>query len=532
MSEKRKSKAISIPKRNSTLIGSCCKLTRNETQARSAITISSKSNYSEHSSPYHKKYLPKNTSNRTNMRQRSPLLPILVVSCLFLATTNLASASFFRWLSKRVERSNAKRKSRIQQSKKKHVIFSTDSSGGLFGPNAGFDECPAVFDNATAIHDLEFDRDVDDLMAIVNALNSPESVAVDLIVPLFGNANMFGNFLAARQIVHVIKGRKKIPIVPGASDASQPAFLDTWRLNPDLDEAGWGGPLPLAKFQKGNNENTFLDPVELFGMSCQNPGVLAMEQELLKAKRQSYSIDLVGIGPMTDLACLLLQIDRTEQMDAIGDLILLIGQEAGVPLSARDFNMVMDPLAAAIVLSFSDRVSIVLMQAGLTFTTSFKSETAILFTPDHLPNNTLPFFVQVKQQGQPTEGPFDQYTLAYSLHPEWFECSQMPAYVIQCDAASSTAKSNTCDSNEATYSSSPTTTCTSNSIYSASNYVKGVSAELTVDTSYTYNGNLVIGNPNGNILSYRDTPAARVTACTGFAEGGYDAFRSFVYNLY
>jgi len=467
------------------------------------------------------------------MRQRSPLLPILLVSCIFLATTNLASASFFGWISQRVKRANAKRKSRKQQSNKKHVIFSTDSSGGLFGTNAGFDECPAVFDNATAIPNLQFDRDVDDLMAIVNALNS--RVVVDLIVPLFGNANMFGDFLAARQIVHVIKGRTEIPIIPGAADASQPAFFDTWRLNPDLDELGWGGPLPLAKFQKGNNEK-FLDPVALFGMSCQNPGVLAMEQQLLKAKKNFHSIDLLGIGPMTDLACLLLQIDGTEQMGAIGNLILLIGQEAGVPLSARDFNMVMDPLAAAIVLSFSNKVSIVLMQAGLTFTTSFKSDTAILFTPNLLSHNTLPFFVQVKQQGQPTEGPFDQYTLAYSLHPEWFECSQMPAYVIQCDAASSTTvTSNTCsneDDDDDTCSSNPTTTCTSNSIYSASNYLAGVSAELTVDTSNTYNGNLVIGNPNGNILSYRDTPAARVTACTDFAGDGYDAFRSFVYKLY
>lgn len=472
-------------------------------------------------------------------RRRS--LPILLWIVLWMATTDLVGAGVREWWSKTVKETQAKRRRR--KNEKRHIIFSTDSSGGLVGPNAGYDECPAAFGNGTEIPNLAFDRDIDDLMAMTVALNRPQEAVVDLIVPLFGNANMPGNFFVAQQLVHVLKRHPEIPIVAGASEAAQPPFIPTWSLNPDIDETGWGGPLPLAGLpndQKRDPSSTTIDPVALFSMSCQNRGVLAMQDALETALKKGYTMDILGIGPMTDIACLLLHMDGTKTMKAIRNLVLLIGQEAGVPIprGIRDFNMVMDPLAAAILLSFSHKVSIVLMQVGLTFQTQPFAPRSIQFRQniDLNVSQTLPFLFQARKSGQPNEGPFDQYTVAYSLHPEWFDCTpSLPAYVIQCDPPKAPLEEPaTCadehdDSKTCTKSSNTSCTAPLNVPF----YLKGVSAELTIDISNAYTGNLVIGNPHGNLVSFRERKAARVTACRGFADdaGGYESFRSFVYEL-
>lgn len=414
-----------------------------------------------------------------------------------------------------------------------HVIFSTDNGAALVGPNAGYDECPAQIQSG--LHGPIAYRDVDDAMAMTLAMNSDsEGLTVDLIVPTFGDAAMPANFMTAKQLVHNIKGRTDIPIVPGAMTASQPPFIDAWSFNPDMTEIGWGGSLPVASIRKplrGAEAGNSIDPVELFKMSCHNIGVLAMQEKLLAASHGGYKVTLLGIGPMTDYACLLLTTDTVLVQNSVDRMVLLIGQEAGVPFGSvgatgRDFNMVMDPLAATIVLSFSSSVDITLMEFQLTRQTNgdpTKNPKALVFNDETFAPGTLPFFREAKKSARKTEGPFDQYTVAYALHPEWFKCDQYPVYTIQCsDNASATGNSRL-----------SATECTSAHTYDDSSYTLSVSAELTIDRSSTFQGPLVIGNAQGNILAFRDVPRANPTVCTDFASPeAYESFRSFVYNLH
>lgn len=457
-----------------------------------------------------------------------------LVSSAIIENGSLASAATKRRLSSSSSRKGAKEaikgapsgkkgsSSKSASSQKQHVIFSTDCSGGLYGPNAGFDECPAVAADGGVNGPVAF-RDIDDLMAITLAINNGDDVIIDAIVPIFGDASMRANVLTGVQLVHELKCRTDILVVPGAATASQPTFIDTWRFISDIDEAGWGAPLPVAQTQKPNapdGSGGTIDPLHLFKISCMNTGVQTIKDKLIVAADGEYTVHLLGIGPMTDYACLLLH-SNDEALRAIVKLILLIGQEAGKPFGSagatgRDFNVVMDPLAAAIVLSFSDTVRIVLMDFELTRQTTSDSDLVILFNSETFLPDTLPFFVQAKEQARPTEGPFDQYTIAYSLHPDWFDCSAYPTYVIQC--------------NEDRTDELSSTTCTTDTSYS-DQYTAGVSAELTIDRSNTYVGKLVIENPNGNILNFKEKPAATVTACTSFSDGGYESFKSFVYDL-
>jgi inosine-uridine nucleoside N-ribohydrolase len=418
---------------------------------------------------------------------------------------------------------------------KHHLIFSTDCSGGLYGPNANYDECPAIVQSNNNIDTMngpvDF-RDVDDLMAITIALNNEDDAIVDAIIPIFGDASMRANFLTGTQLVHNIKGRTDIPIVPGASEASQPVFIDGFRIIGDINEVGWDGPLPTAQYQKpetssSNSIGNIIDPVYLFEMSCINAGVTTILGKIEDAHNNNYQVDLMAIGPQTDIACTLLHLQQNDDkhLKAIRQIVALIGQEAGVPngssgATARDFNMISDPLAATIVLSFSDKIKIALMEFQLTIQTT--TENPVLFNETTFTPDTLEFFKQAKATARPTEGPFDQYTVAYALHPEWFECDEYPTYVIQCNQNDGTLQ---------TESTPPGIACTTGTGYSTS-YVGGVSAELTIDIEKKYNGPLVIGNARGNILNYQDRPAAKATACTNFVnDEAFEEFKKFVYNL-
>lgn len=69
-------------------------------------------------------------------------------------------------------------------------------------------------------------------------------------------------------------------------------------------------------------------------------------------------------------------------------------------------------------------------------------------------------------------------------------------------------------------------------MYDDSSYTLSVSAEMTIDRSGTYNGNLVIGNEQGNILNFQNVPAAQALACTNFTSPeAIESFRSFVFKL-
>jgi hypothetical protein len=67
--------------------------------------------------------------------------------------------------------------------------------------------------------------------------------------------------------------------------------------------------------------------------------------------------------------------------------------------------MVMDPLGAAIVLSFSEQIPIVLMEFVLTGSTSGNSDLALLFSNDTFLPDTLLIITQAKISARPGEDP-------------------------------------------------------------------------------------------------------------------------------
>jgi inosine-uridine nucleoside N-ribohydrolase len=415
--------------------------------------------------------------------------------------------------------------------RRRSVIISTDSSGGVVGPHAGFASCPST-SARLSISPTYRERDIDDLMAVHLALRQ---LPVEAIVPLFGDATLAMNFFMAQHYLRLVNRTDDIALVPGAAVAAQP--LQNYRFVSTLTTRGWSPSadsflpvveLPYADKQPASGNELFgniIDPLSIFQLSCRNMGVQHMIHRLAAAQKEDAVVTLIGLGPHTDLACLMLHLNHSEAalIQHIDQIVLLAGQEAQTPIesrvsvTARDFNVVMDPLAAAILLSFSHQVQLVYMEIGLTLSTTMNPERRILFNPDTMhSNSTLPFFLESKMMARPEEGPFDQYTIAYVLHPEWFTCDQYPAYMIQCSEEEDMGHEQ----------------CTA-STAQRRRLGFDVSAELTIDTSKQYHGSLVTGNPDGNIVHYHSHPAARVTACTDFAsEESFGEFRNFVYQLH
>jgi pyrimidine-specific ribonucleoside hydrolase len=186
------------------------------------------------------------------------------------------------------------------------VILSTDLAMGLSGGEA----------NGTS-HSVP---DVDDAWALALA-ESDASLDVSGIAVTMGNAMVADEVAAAEATVGALGG--EAPVTRGASV--------------------WLAPRPVSLTGEGERELTG---------SCVNDGVRMMVDQLREGPRR-----VVAIGPVTDLACLVLEFP--DEAERIEEIVVLAGSAPGEELTfdgdpVHDFNVFMDPRAFQVVLSRSE----------------------------------------------------------------------------------------------------------------------------------------------------------------------------------
>lgn len=402
------------------------------------------------------------------------------------------------------------------------IIFSTDVSNGIISTHGGQGSSPVSF-SATAEYFRDIDvapQDFDDGFTIAMALNLDAAgmAEVDAIIPTYGNAPLPSEMAIARFLTRVMKGRKDIPVVPGAMAQASQTLHPTSLLF--------------------NGENVRIEGKDgSFALSCRNSGVETMYRRLMKSRKP---ITILAIGPMTDVACLLNT--SPEVKDKIAEIIMLASRLEGESLTVNviivnDFNFRMDPVGGALLFGSeaAREIPIRLMSFNLTGQTSqagnlieFNSTTLKGPTPptpqSEFSLHLLLASAQPRMEswestfGTP-EGPFDQYTLAAALWPELFDCQPGLAYIQQCPyPAWSPLYPTDSEGNpmQDPYN-APDNPCTDHGPDNGA-ALSQVPAELVVTLDLKNPGPLIRGKTgiDGNIPALNQ-PALPVTVCTDFA---------------
>lgn len=194
---------------------------------------------------------------------------------------------------------------------------------------------------------LDTDPGVDDAVAIVLALRSPE-LDVRAVVAAFGNVGIGHTLDNARRLV-ALAGRTDVPVAAGASRPL--VFADPPRAPAVHGADGLGGRAALLPAPGP------LDPRQ---------GVDLMADVLREA---TEPVTIASIGPLTDTALLLAT--QPELAERIGRIVVMGGSlGAGNVTGAAEFNIHIDPEAAQRVLTQA-QVPVTLVPLDLTMRCGF-----------------------------------------------------------------------------------------------------------------------------------------------------------------
>jgi inosine-uridine nucleoside N-ribohydrolase len=398
------------------------------------------------------------------------------------------------------------------------VIISTDIAAGLQSTNGDAGHMP--YKPANSSFGVYGVQDADDGLAVLMALNSKEELDVAAVIPTFGNAGLAPEMLVAKLVLRELKNipMSETVLAPGATGPTLPVFSRPPRYNMTGDP----GILSLKT---------------AFAASCPNWGVQKMRGALIHGPAT-----MLALGPFTDVACLLLNFPRNARAN-LTSIIGLISQPSEGPMllnnkTVRDFNMVNDPLAAALTLDAADKLGIPLILINWNLS-SITSSTNTCIPLDKSTVKPPPGVVGIPAStswvwavseprnafwasifGVP-EGPFDQYCVQAALDRSMFDCDEYPVFVQQClqpewwDDEPENQRPEWNDNGRR---------CAGEETGLIK--VKDVPAQLLADFSKTYDGPLV--NGRGAIPVLEGRKAVKATVCTAFAGGdvGYQAFKA------
>jgi hypothetical protein len=410
------------------------------------------------------------------------------------------------------------------------IIISTDVATGLIDTHGGKSLTPVPF-GVTHAYTTDTNvspQDIDDGLTLAMALNLDAAGLIRLkaIVPTFGNATLPAEMLVAHQITRVLKGRKDIPIAPGATGPAAQIFNPT---------ATWFDDKTVAITGREGS----------FRRSCTNQGVDLMRDTLMTAGAEDQAgpaVTILAIGPLTDVACLL-ETAPKRAIRNIKEIIVLASRLEGESLQVNgkvvnDFNFRMDPIGGTILLAASEarQVPIRLISFALSGQTS-QTNKLFGFNSSTYPGRIPPTpasrasFRWLLKAAAPRneywksifgtiEGPFDQYTLTAAIKPNLFRCRAGRAYVQMCPYPAWSLKYPTdADGNptEEPYN-RPNNPCTDHGTANGS-ALSEVPAQLVVTTDLTGTGRLVRGRTgiDGNIPALKNVRVRPVTVCTDFA---------------
>jgi purine nucleosidase len=249
---------------------------------------------------------------------------------------------------------------------------------------------------------IDTDPGADDAVALLLALGAPEDLDIAGIVAVAGNLPLDLTARNARAVIE-LAGRTEMPVYAGAAQPLE-------------------RPLATARVQQRGGLATLFLP-EPAGALQQQGGV----DFLLEAVSASGEgeLTLCALGPLTDIALLL---ERAPQIAGrVRELVLMggAGFELGNVTPAAEFNIWVDPHAAAKVLASGMKITIV----PLDVTHRVLSTPARLARLDALANRCGRYAARlirtfdeprVKRYGRRGRALHDPTAVAYLLAPELF----------------------------------------------------------------------------------------------------------------
>lgn len=405
------------------------------------------------------------------------------------------------------------------------VIISTDIAIGLIDTHGGKSLTPVPFDvdHAYTTDTNVVPQDIDDGLTLAMALNLDAAGLIKLlaVVPTYGNATLPAEMMVAHHIMRTLKKRYDIPLVPGAMGPA------TQILN------------PTATWFDGTNVSV----ARSFALSCRNEGVRVMQDKLLSPELliSREKVTILAIGPVTDVACLLYTAPP-KAIRNIKEIIVLASRLEGESLQVNgtvvnDFNIRMDPVSIALLLAAkrAKTVPIRLMNFALTGQTSQRGD-LIVFDAANYPGPPSPtpasrasfkWLLRAATVHNAywkgifgnVEGPFDQYTLAAVLKPEFFDCQAGFAYVKMCPYPAWSPKypvDSNGDPTQEPYN-APNNPCVDHGTENGETLSENA-AQLVVIGSSQRRGRLVRGKTgiDGNIPTFKNARARSVKVCTDF----------------
>ena len=194
---------------------------------------------------------------------------------------------------------------------------------------------------------IDTDTGVDDALAIVLALRSPE-LRVELMTTVAGNAGLRAVTDNARRMLALLDPEEPPRLVRGAARPLR------GRLNTAPDIHGDDGLAGLSRLQ--DRDGRLLFPASAGPV----PGGEGAAQAIVaKAREHGETLTIVALGPLTNLA-------RALDADAgamrrVGRLIVMGGaiEAPGNVTAAAEFNFHVDPVAADRVLASGMRITLV-----------------------------------------------------------------------------------------------------------------------------------------------------------------------------
>jgi inosine-uridine nucleoside N-ribohydrolase len=171
---------------------------------------------------------------------------------------------------------------------------------------------------------LDVDPGIDDSLAILLALRSPELEVVAITV-VAGNVDVEQGLENALKVVE-LAGARSLPVAKGAASPLV-------------------GKLTTARHVHGENG---LGDIHLPNPSLEPYEGTALELLATKVEEHSGDLTLVPVGPLTNIAALLT--DNSELVPKIKEIVLMGGSFSGGNVTpAAEFNIYNDPEAAEIV---------------------------------------------------------------------------------------------------------------------------------------------------------------------------------------
>jgi purine nucleosidase len=175
---------------------------------------------------------------------------------------------------------------------------------------------------------IDTDPGIDDAVAILFALAAPDALEVVGIVAVAGNLPLARTERHARQICE-LAGRQDLAVFAGCARPMLGPLRTAAAIHGDDLGAILGLPEPAMPLQPGHGVDFIIDTLRAAA-----PG----------------SMTLCALGPLTDIALALVK--APEIAPGIGELVVMggAGFELGNVTPAAEFNIHVDPHAAAIVL--------------------------------------------------------------------------------------------------------------------------------------------------------------------------------------